>query len=768
MDRVRLKALAVGGCLSLLAAASSFAPGVWSWEERIDLQVLFRARGARAVPDDVVLVPIDRRAARSLFLPQSAQDFERCRDVRLDQAPPGYRNPDPPEVLTRWPRCLHARALEALARAQPAVVVMDISFRPRSDPAGVFAEQDRELAAAMRAVGKVVLALKIRSERDAGERVQPVAAEIEAAALALAPFLLHGEQLERADKYCTFKEDGDWTGPCLPAIAHQAAALAVYPQWRDLLQRTAPDNVDLIPAHAEALLAGKALQPSTTLIRHLVTSEPRMPERVRALLASERAGRSTSSHRPLQSLADTYLGAGIRYFNFYGPPGAFATLRYEALVAGPDGLRPAADGLRGKAVFIGFAEYQRPEASEHFATPFTTDESIKLSGVELAATAYANLLDGSSLVTPARWQRVLIALSLGAACALLFATLALPLATLACALLWASYLGTALTLFTLHALWLPVLVPLGLSMPLAAGSGLYLELKRQRDRTRRALGALLPARLVDRIIDRNEELTQLRESVYGSCVFTDMHRYTALFKDHSPDEVARILDTYFQTLFPVVQKVGGETIDVLGDAMLAVWAGREPDPVLRERACTAALQLAAAAGRLRDDKSGALIRTRIGVDFGQMSLGMLGSALHLEYRPTGEPPSIASRLQELGKEEWLDTQLLVSESVVTGLERFLVRDLGLFALRNIAHPTRVYELMGERDGATEKALGLCASFAHALSDYQAGRYQDARIKLEQLLRDHPDGPSRYYCKLCAEGKHYGAAPIPISGEPLPK
>jgi CHASE2 domain-containing sensor protein len=302
VDRVRLKALAIGGCLSLLAAASSFVPTVWRWEEGVDLHVLFRARGARAVPDDVILIPIDRKAARRLFLPQAAGEFERCSDVRLDQALPGYRNPDPPDVLARWPRCLHARALGALADARPDVVVMDISFRPRNDPGGVFADQDRQLAAAMRDAGKVVLTLKIRSERHAGERAQPIAADIEAAAVALAPFLLHGDQLQRADKYCTFKEDGDWTGPCLPTIAHQVASLAVYPQLRDLLQRSASKNVDLIPAHADALLADGALLPSVKLIRHIATSDPHTRERASALLASERTTRPAESRRQLQSL----------------------------------------------------------------------------------------------------------------------------------------------------------------------------------------------------------------------------------------------------------------------------------------------------------------------------------------------------------------------------------------------------------------------------------------------------------------------------------
>ena len=770
MDRVRLKALVIGSCLSALAAAASFVPAVWSWEEGVDLQVFFSARGARTVPADVVLVPIDRKAARRLFLPQSAEDFERCLDVRLDQALPGYRNPDPPEVLSRWPRCLHARALEALALAQPEVVIMDVSFRPRNDPSGVFAAQDRQLATAMRKLARVVLALKVKSERDAEERAQPIAPDIERAALALAPFLLMGDQLQRADKYCSFKEDGDWTGPCLPTVAYQVASLGVYPQLRDLLLRAASKNVDLIPARADSLLANRALRPSVMLIRHVATSDRHASERMRALLTSERPAHSAAADRQLRNLSDIYLGAGIRYFNFYGPPGAFATLSYEQLVAGPQASRPAPGSLRGKAVFIGFAEYEQPETIEHFTTPFTTETSIKLSGVELAATAYANMLDGSTLVTTARWKRALIALSLGALCALLFATVSLPLAALTCALLWMAYLGAALSLFRHNALWLPLLVPLGFSMPAAAGSGLYLELKRQRDRTRRALGAMLPARLVDRIINRNVELTQLQEAVVGCCVVTDVQRYSALFENHATDEVARILNTYFQALFPVVQNVGGETIDVVGDSMLAVWVGRDPDPMLRERACVAALQLAATADRFSKthaDESLRSRRTRIGVDYGLMTIGMVGTLLHLEYRPVGRPPNTASRLQELCK--LLDTPLLVSAPVIADLQRFVVRDLGWFLLREFAEPTRVFALAGERAGVSVKTLDLHAAFAGALAEYQAERYVDAQRKFEQVLRKHPgDGPARFYRDLCAKGRFYGATPIQAADESQPR
>jgi len=755
----RVRALIIGVCVALLAAAASVVPIAWSWEEGVDLYLLFRARGPRPVPDDVVLIPIDGQATRRLFLPAAAEDFERCRDVRLDEALPGYRNPDPPEILTRFPRCLHARALQALALAKPEAVIMDISFRPRSDPSGAFSDQDRELAAAMRAVGKIVLVRKIKSDPKQEERAQPIAGEIETAALAIAPFLVVGDQLQRADKFCTFKEDHGWAGPCLPAVAHQVASLAIYPELRKLLGLAASENVDLMPAHDDALVADGALQAPVRLIRHLAISDKRTGVRVRELLAS-----ADSTPGRLQSLTEIYLGPGTRYFNFYGPPPAFPILRYETLVAGPEAARPSPGSLRGKVVFIGFAEYDNPEPIEHFTTPFTTAESIKLSGVELAATAYANLQDGSAVEPVAWWARALIVLLLSFVCTLLCVTLRAAHALPLCLAVGLAYFAAALGLFDRYALWLPLLMPLGFAAPVAVSAGIassQIELKRRLDRSYQVLVALLPRRVVDRIINDNqklaEQLGQLREKVYGTCVFTDLQGFTAFGEERPPDEVARVMSEYFQALFLVVEKIGGETSDTAGDGMLAVWADIKPDAALHRRACSAALQLAEAAERF------SALPTRIGVDYGPMSRGMLGGSFHVEYRHMGDVPNTANRLQRLSKQ--LGARLLVSEAVIKGLDGpdgFLVRHVGHFKLPGKEHPTQVYQLIGERVGAEPQQLRLCETFAEALAEYQKGDCASARALLEALLLSHPgDGPALFYARLCTQSRSYGTGPIPV-------
>jgi len=773
----QVQALALGVLISLLAALASVLPVTWNWQETVDLELLFRARGTRPAPDDVVLVPIDGRAARRLFLPSAPQDFERCTDVQLDAPRAGYRNPDPPELLTRWPRCLHARALDALAAAEPEVVVMDISFRPRNDPAGVFAEQDQTLAAAMRRSGRVVLPLKIKSHEKTDQRAQPIESDIEGAALAVVPFLLIGDQLQRTDKFCTFKEDGGWFGPCLPAVAYQIAALGIYADLRALLADAAVKNVDLIPVRAEALLSDGAVQAPVGLIRHLAISEERTGERLRALLQSGKPARGADAPK-LRGMAEVYLGPAVRYFNFYGRPGAFRTLRYEALVAGDKSARLEAGSLRGKVVFIGFAEYERPELTEHFTTLFTSTENIKLSGVELAATAYANLQDGSAIVPTSSWTRALIALSIGLACTVLSIVFSPAAAIPLCLGVMAAYFAGALVLFDRYAAWLPLLIPLGFA-PAAVAGGLaarYTKLRRERDRSEderrrlkqerdqleverdhrtQVIAEMLSPRLKERIIRNQLRLADLQESTEGACLSTDLEDFTPWSETRQPHEVARFINDYFSVLDPVLDQHEADSSDISGDGMMAIWADRLRDRSVRTRVCAAALKLAEAAEHFRRIQPEADLKTRIGVDYGTLQMGMIGGFSHRGYRATGDVPNTATRVQEFNRD--LQTQVLVSSEVIAGLSEFMVRDVGRFLLRRKQTPVHLYQLVGLRGNVTLEQLRLCEVFAKALTAYQAGRKAEA-ARLFGKLRT-VDGPSRYYAVLCATGQYYRDAPI---------
>ena len=89
-----------------------------------------------------------------------------------------------------------------------------------------------------------------------------------------------------------------------------------------------------------------------------------------------------------------YTGATYPYLNFYGPPGSIETLPIQDVL---DGSVDIIAKLRGKVVFIGYAGTYQPKQRDGFYTTFSQPNGLDLSGVEIAATAFANLLKSETI-----------------------------------------------------------------------------------------------------------------------------------------------------------------------------------------------------------------------------------------------------------------------------------------------------------------------------------------------------------------------------------
>jgi adenylate cyclase len=96
-----IKAIVLGVLTGVLGLGLGLAPLGHDLEENIGLELLFKLRGARQAPADVVIVSLDDVSATVLGLPN-----------------------DP----AKWPRSYHARLTEILARAGAAVIAFDIIF----------------------------------------------------------------------------------------------------------------------------------------------------------------------------------------------------------------------------------------------------------------------------------------------------------------------------------------------------------------------------------------------------------------------------------------------------------------------------------------------------------------------------------------------------------------------------------------------------------------------------------------------------------------
>ncbi len=723
------KAILLGLFTGLLGILASLIPFVLDLEEKAGLDWLFTLRGPRTPPSDVVVVAIDKPSADTLGLPGE---------------------PD------KWPRAYHAQLIDRLVEAGASVIVLDIFFAEARDP-----REDAALASAIGKAGNVVLFAYTKKEMStpagntSGElivqRLIPPVSPIAPSALALAPFPLPVFPVKVSQFWTFTPATGDL--PTLPLVALQLHAATVYPDLLKLIKQNVHTGKQPLAGTARDLFAGHGSVASLQALRSVFREDPMLARRLTEALADE-AQRHLSARqgRLLRALIGMYDGGDSRYLNFYGPPQSITTLPYVRVLR-PDGgsVQPRMPvDLHGKAVFVGYSERLQPERLDEFYTVFSQKNGVHLSGVEIAATAFANLLENLPVTPLPRAAGFLLLFVWGLLIGAVARLLPVLPAVAATAGLAGLYLGAGHVMFSHFALWPPLLVPLFLQAPLALFSATlwhYLEVRREREHIRTAFGYYLPSPVVDRLASEMAGGRAEGQLMYGTCLYSDAEHYTRLSEDLAPDALAELMNRYYESLFTPVRQHEGIISDIVGDAMLAIWASPAPESAMRRNALEAARQIDETLNRLGPGDTPRVRATRLGLHSGEILLGSIGAIDHYEYRAVGDIVNSANRIQELNKV--LGTRVLLSEHVLDGVDGFLTREVGTFLLRGKTRPLVIHEFIGGREALDPEAItewhGL---FAEGLMAFRQADWKTAIERFTHLVETREDdGVARFYLNL---------------------
>ena len=681
-------------------------------EESLGLGWLFALRGAVEPPADVTVVSLDRLSADQL-------------NMGKDDWPPS--------------RHVHAALIRRLTDLGVSVIVMDVFFRDRRTPA-----EDDDLAAALAESGRVVLfqhVERLQHARDEIVQTRSPIAQLRQAAIATAPFPLPEDSL--VTFFWSFFDTTSGKAPTLPAVALQVRALPHLERLASLLREAGAGDLPDLPrvVHSAADL-GQVVR----VLRRELGGRAGVSRRVlEAIDGSAGADLPDAERRVLVSLVKLYTGDDTRYLNYYGPAGRVRTIPFHQLLADS---RPA-PRLRGAVVFLGESSWEAlraPDQTDAHRTVFSAD-GMDLSGAEIAATAYANLLTDRALrPLPYRLDLVLL-FGWGLVAGLCARLLPGWQAAAAIAALGALQVGSAHYLFTRHAALAPLAVPLIVQLPVSL-----------------FMGGLLRYRAVRRQVAREIDPDAEPDVVEGICLATDIENYTVASASMEPKRLAVLMNAYYDTLAQLIARRRGLMLGRAGDSAMCVWVGsrrhaafarriarvaglhevlraaeRRGDRRARTTACQAALEIA----RLTAAHAVSL-RTRIGLHAGPFALGSIGH----EYHVVGAVPNVASRIQNLNKQ--LGTTILASAAVVRDLDGFCTRPLGRFSLAGIPGEMAIVEILGLLATIDRPTRLLGERFRDAFAAFQAGDVARAAESFGAIAADYPDdGPARYYQSLCA-------------------
>lgn len=676
LTRTRFFLLSAVVLLSLLwAVVRVEAP---SYLEFLELRITdfrLQARGLKPVGNKVAIVGIDEKSLRE---------------------------------RGRWPwrRSEMANLISALTELGASVIALDIVFAEPSGP-----EEDRQLAAAIRTSGKVVLGYFL----DFGG----------------------GGAVDGATEYLS--SYNLVRPPHSPGLRHV---------------RLAPNVVPNLPLFSEAARRAGYFNfaPDADGVFRQGLLATRYQDRILTPLSLEALRLYMGN--PLLSItfeeygaAEVRLGdksiptdeSGEMWINYAGPAHIFPHYSATDVL---NNLVPR-EKIAGKIILVGATA---TGVFDLRATPFDP----VYPGVEIHATVIDNVLNNEFLSRP-KWIAaadigIILVLGLGLGTALVWMKGMwgfLATAAVLLAYFWGSQFVFVRYGVTLSGLYPPLAI---LSIYLAVTLGRYMTEEREKRRVRAAFGLYLHpevARMVSddpsllRLGGKKEELTVM---------FTDIRGFTSISETLDPVDLVEFLNEYLGAMTDIVFEYDGLLDKYIGDAIMALWGAPIRRPNHAALACRTALDMREKLAQLQvdwRDRGLPPIEMGVGINTGPMVVGNMGSYRRFNYTVMGDHVNLASRLEGLNK--LYDTRVLISENTRAQIgDEFLLREIDSVRVKGKVQPALIYELLSRADSEAE-LRPLVKSFTEAIKTYKDRQWEQALQLFSRLKTSYPnDGPTLMY------------------------
>lgn len=438
-------------------------------------------------------------------------------------------------------------------------------------------------------------------------------------------------------------------------------------------------------------------------------------------------------------------------FRYTGPPGTFPVVPLLNIFAfWKTNLKNGAQ-FKDKVVVVGDSWTMIHD--EH-PTPFGM-----MPGPEIHLNAINALLHHAFLQELPVWTGyLLMALAVVAAWLLTVLVKRIWLRAVAFALFIAAYLYSVMLIYN-HADTIVLAFPPTLAFSGAVVLSFVYDFTNEtleKLRIRRTLEAYVSKDVVREVLDNPESyLSKLggeRESV--ALIMTDLRGFTTMSEEMDSTQLVAQLNEYLSIMVDDIFSRRGSVDKFIGDAILAVWGhvkseGPAQDATL---AVEAALLMKESLRRLNVDWESRGLKPfhmGIGVNYGEVIFGNIGSSRKMEPTVIGDAVNTASRLEGLTKDYGRD--LLIGEAAADLLgNSFRLQFVDKVTMKGKTKPLRIYSVVSRSDEPLEPQMAdYLKAYELAQASYAAGNFKEARALFENCLQYSSDDLLlRMYMERC--------------------
>ena len=231
---------------------------------------------------------------------------------------------------------------------------------------------------------------------------------------------------------------------------------------------------------------------------------------------------------------------------------------------------------------------------------------------------------------------------------------------------------------------------LGLIFECSAVISRYYEVFMQRENAQSLLetyvGKRSGARVLGGEIHRGDG-----DDIDAAIMFCDLRGSTRLEEELGRAAYIKLLNQFFETTSTIIHDHGGEVLKFIGDAVLAVFPAGDAPVEARKQALNSAQAIVARLKEIAKEDGGHHCECAIGIAYGGVTYGNVGSQERLDFTVIGQAANIAARLGDYGKS--LGHPIVVSGDIVNNVVKS--KHLGAVSLHNVSQPVESHAILTE-------------------------------------------------------------------------
>jgi predicted ATPase/class 3 adenylate cyclase len=232
--------------------------------------------------------------------------------------------------------------------------------------------------------------------------------------------------------------------------------------------------------------------------------------------------------------------------------------------------------------------------------------------------------------------------------------------------------------------------------------------------------------------------------------FSDIRSYTNISETMSPIQNFNFINEYLHHIVPLIRDNDGFVNQYLGDGIMALFMNKPEDAI------DAAIRIQQKLQKIQwntDLNISKKIVTGIGIHFGPLMLGIIGTENRLDAAVVADAVNTASRMEGLTKQ--FGVSVLVSQQAFEHIrepQRYNYRFLGEVMVKGKRDPIGIYDFFdGDPPDVIAKKKATNLDFQAGLSHFLVKDYAKSAQYFHKVLEIFPDDQSaEFYLESCSD------------------